>query len=157
MGRMIGRVVEIDAKDPTKAFIKFNDVNIHKWMLKGKPLSTNWMERFDPVKCVMDMKLVDFMSQGINLFIHAVKKGDIGAAKFIYDHHRIDLNGWNAEGVTALQVACLNGHKDLVKWCLERSKINIEERDINGLRAIHYAAIKYKCDKFFHKVILFTY
>jgi len=142
MGRMIGRVIKIDTNDHEKVYIKFNDVNIHKWMLKEKSLSSSWMERFDPAKCVMDMKLVDFMSQGVNLFIHAVKKGDIGAAKFIYDHHRIDFNDWNANGVTALQVACLNGHKDLVRWFLERSKINIEERDIDGLRAIHYAAIK---------------
>ncbi len=79
-------------------------------------------------------KVSDFMFK-------AVYEGDIRVAKLLFNRHGIDANLRNAEGLTLLHIACNQGHKDLVDWLINGVKLDLEEADKNGFRAIHYATM----------------
>lgn len=140
---MIGRVSGIDRKDPGKVYVNFDDQNMHTWLLKGRSLPFVWMEPFHHVESSMEKKLADFTSMGISSFLQAIGKGDLHNAKLLNGHHNIDVNSRNiVDGTTGLHFACRKGNKDLVSWLIDEAKANVEDEDISGLRAIHYAAIK---------------
>uniref|UniRef100_H2YAN9 RING-type E3 ubiquitin transferase n=1 Tax=Ciona savignyi TaxID=51511 RepID=H2YAN9_CIOSA len=67
-----------------------------------------------------------------------VQDGHVGLFQYTELYFQYRVNGQFA-GHTALQVACLNGHKDVVS-CLIQHDSDLEIEDKDGNRAIHHSA-----------------
>ena len=92
-------------------------------------------------EAALEQELHQLASMEINLFFRAVISGHLKIAKVLHNHRGVDTSTQNWEGKTALHIACEKGHKDLVEWLLDQVGVNLEQRDIEGNRAIHYAVM----------------
>ena len=138
-----GRVSGIDAENPAeKVYVNFDDPTMHKWLLKEKSLPFTWIEHYNPPEPTLDEELIDFVTKGTRLFLRAVEEENLLIVKILFNHHKIHVNARNADGTTALLVACQKGNKDLVKWLLDQAEADMEEQDYRGFRAIHHVAQK---------------
>jgi len=86
----------------------------------------------------LEEELAEMDSRAMLLFLKAVFQGKLDTAKALSSRFQVDLNGRNAGGLTALMLACQQGHDELVQWLLECGT-HLESVDNLGYRAIHHA------------------
>lgn len=86
----------------------------------------------------VEEELAEMEWKAMLLFQKAVFQGNLDAAKAISSRFQVNLNGPNTGGVTALMIACKQGHDELVQWLLECGT-HLESVDNLGYRAIHHA------------------
>ena len=132
----------IDESDPEMLYIQLDDDKIHKWLPKDEFISSKWMEPFETLQPSVEEELVELISKGVALFINAVNRGDLRVAKLLLKRAGVDVDARNADGRTALHVACQQGYKEIIKWLLDVAKADLEVTDNEGLRAIHHAVIR---------------
>ena len=128
--------------DPEMLYIQLDDDKFYKWLPKDEYLSSKWMEPFEILQPSVEEELVELISKGVALFINAVNRGDLRFAKLLLNRAGVDVNARNADGRTALHVACQQGHKEIIQWLLDVAKADLEVADNTGLRAIHHAVIR---------------
>ena len=116
----------------------------------ASPLSSTWMEPYcDPTKTAVQheeylTECTTKIDSLITSFFNAVDRGDLQLMKMLYTKLRIDLDAlWNRRGMSALQVACERGYKNVVNWLIDIIKVDLNASDAEGLRAIHYAVERY--------------
>ena len=132
----------IDESDPEMLYIQLDDDKIHKWLPKDEFISSKWMEPFETLQPSVEEELVELISKGVALFINAVNRGDLRVAKLLLKRAGVDMDARNADGRTALHVACQQGYKEIIEWLLDVAKADLEVTDNEGLRAIHHAVIR---------------
>jgi len=139
--KAVGRVVEIHPEDPLKVYVKFDNDEIHHWLPKSIHFSSSWLEKYETNHSDLEAELVEVVLKNVALFFKAVDRGDLRIAKLLHIRHGVDVDTLNTDGETALQLASEKGHKEIVKWLLNETKVDIEKSNLNGFRAIHYAVI----------------
>lgn len=141
----IGRVVAIDHADADRVFVRMDNEKIHKWLYKkGKSLPTNWMEPYESAYPAHDDEMDALAAKQLRLFFDVVDKGNLRVAQLLHHRYGVDVGTRNSiDGMTALHIACLKGHFEVVQWILEEALVDLEEEDNNGFRAIHHAAKGY--------------
>ena len=136
----VGRVTGVDEQDPEKLYIHFDNENIYKWLYKGNPLPSKWMELFDVAQPAFDRELVELAAKQMVLFFNAVKRGDLRTVKLLHKRHGVDIDVLDEVTTnTALQIASREGFKDLVEWLLEEAQAELEKPGYNDFRALHIA------------------
>lgn len=144
----VGRVTGVDEQNPEKLYIQFDNDQIYKWLYKGNPLPSKWMELFDVAQPAFDRELVELAAKQMALFFNAVKRGDLRTLKLLHKRHGVDVDALD-EGTknTALQLASKAGFKDLVEWLLDEAQAELEKPGFNGCRALHCAVTGYSTYK----------
>lgn len=141
----IGRVTGVDEQDPEKLYIHFDNDHIYKWLYKGNPLPSKWMELFAVAQPAFDRELVELAAKQMALFFNAVKRGDLRTVKLLHKRHGVDVDALDEiTKNTALQLASREGFKDLVEWLLDEAQAELEKQGFNGNRALHIAVCGYK-------------
>ena len=132
----------IDEKDPSgKVFIQFDNSELNKFLPKGASLQSAWMDPIQSAHPGIDKDLLDLVSKEVALFLKAVEEGAIRVAKLLVNRHGVDPECRNAEGKNALHIACHKGYWDLTHWLLDEVKVDMEQPDNKGFRAVHYAVL----------------
>jgi len=85
-------------------------------------------------------EIAAWIDKGSSLFIKAIEIGDLRSAQFLFEKSEFIAHAArNADGKTALHVACIKGYKNIVLWLLEDVKVFLEQEDRGGFKAIHDA------------------
>jgi len=100
------------------------------------------MVQLESAQTDADRELVEMMKKGAAAMIKAASEGDIRVAKLLHDRHGIDADVRNSEDMTLLHIACQRGHIHFVNWLINDVKVEMEEADSKGFKAIHYAAMR---------------
>ncbi len=140
----IGRVIGIIEEDSCcKLFVQFDDPSIHQWLPKSLVFPSDWMEPFQTPNPALDEELLDLASKALGLFFKAVDEGDLRLVKLLLVNYKLlDADdSRNPDGRTALHIASLKGHCDLVEWLLDEAEVDIENPDLKGSRAVHLAVL----------------
>lgn len=135
----IGRVAEVNENDPSRLYVKFDDNEIYRWLSKRIALPSAWMKPFGMADLAVEKEIAASIKKTVSLFFNAVDRGDLSNAKIFHLHHTIVADARNANGESALHVACIKGHKDIVEWLIDDVKVDIEKSSKIGHRPIHYA------------------
>ena len=135
----IGRVIGISSSHSEELLIQFDNQKICEWMPKERFLPSSWLEHYETVQPIIDEQIVELELKVVNLFYDAVYAGDLRSVHLLYACYKIDLNRRNADGQTALHLACQEGHQDIVRWLTDQKEVDIEMEDNLGYRAIHHA------------------
>ena len=145
MKGVIGQVTGIDEEDPSgKLFIEFDDSEIYDWLPKSAPLPSAWMDLYETALPSYSKELQELASKEVTLFFQAADGGDLRTAKLLHCRHGVNADeARKPDGKTALHLASLKGHYDLVQWLLEKAKVNVNKPDNRGYSAIHYAVLGY--------------
>ena len=132
----------IDQNDPSgKLYIKFDDVEIYD---ESVLLPSAWMKAYETANSAIDTELLEQASRQVaHFFFKAVDEGNCRAAKLLYSRHGVDPEARKRDGKTALHLACFKGHIDLVKWLLDKARVDMSQVDNRGFSAIHYAILGY--------------
>jgi len=127
----------------THLSVKFDDPNIGEWLPKSLVFPSDWVEPFQLVNPALDEELLDLASKALALFFKAVDEGDLRVFKLLLINYAVlDADDSNdLDGRTALHIASLKGHYELVEWLLNEAKVDIEKPDFRGFRAVHFAVI----------------
>lgn len=99
------------------------------------------MEPFQPAHLGFDKEYLQLGSNEVDLFLKVVDGGDLRSARLLYNNRGVDAEARNADGRTALHIASLKGHYDLVQWLLVGAKVDANNPDYKGYCATHYAAL----------------
>ncbi len=93
------------------------------------------------VQATFHAEIAACIDNGSSLFLKAVENGDLRGAQLLFEKGSkfIADAARNADERTALHVACVKGHKDIVQWLLDAVKMDLEKEDRNGFRAVHDA------------------
>jgi len=79
-------------------------------------------------------------SDMVNLLIEAAGEGDFHLVRELLNNYNVPVDAARkSDGVTALHLACRNGHLKIVQWLIEEKKAVIEKADSSGRRAIYFA------------------
>jgi len=78
----------------------------------------------------------------VALFFTAVEEGDLRNAKLLHDRHGVDAKARNTDGKTALHLATQRGYKELIDWLLNEAHVDVDQTDLKGYRAIHFAILQ---------------
>ena len=94
---------------------------------------------FQAVQPTFHTEIAAWIDKGSSFFLKAVEIGDLRSAQFLFEKGSkfIADSARNAGGKTALRLACSKGHKEIVQWLLDAVKMDLEEEDRNGFRAVH--------------------
>jgi hypothetical protein len=139
-----GRISHISEENPAQYYVNFDTDGIHKAVFLARPLPSAWMELNQPPKLTLEQEILDGVSKTAPLFIKAVQEGNLPAVKLLHNHHKFNYNARiNSNGMTALQIACEKGYKDLVEWLLNEANVDLDKAAEKGFRAVHYAVQKY--------------
>lgn len=103
-------------------------------------LHTTLAEEYQPP--TVEEELAEMESKAMLLFQKAVFQGNLDSTRALSSRFQVELNGRNAGGLTALMIACQQGHDELVHWLIE-SRTDREIADNLGYRAIHHAVKRY--------------
>lgn len=133
----IGHVTGVNRKDPSgNLLVQFDDSETYDWLLPSA-----WMEPFQSPNPSIDKERLELASKQVALFFRAVEVGDLRNAKLIHDHHGVDADVRNPEGKTALHLASKKGYQELIEWLLNEAKVDVDQPDSKGNRAIHFAIL----------------
>ena len=92
---------------------------------------------------VFDEELAELDAKVSNLFFDAVSMGDFRKAQLLHTRHGVDLNARrNADGQTALHIACHQGYQDIARFLFDNSSKLSDRADNLGYRPIHYAVLR---------------
>lgn len=97
------------------------------------------MKHFGLEDLSVEQEIAESIKKTVSLFFNAVDRGDLSNAKIFHLHHTIVGDARNANGESALHVACIRGHKDMAEWLIDVVKVDIETPSKIGYRPIHYA------------------
>lgn len=138
---MIGRITEVNENDSGRLYVHFDGDEIYHWLSKNEALPSGWMELVESVtEPAIEKALAELIEKAISLFFNAIDRGDLRTAKLLHLHHTVVTDARNAEGKTALQIACLKGYKDMARWLIDEVKVDVEKPSSKtGFRPIHYA------------------
>jgi len=128
--------------DPKKVVVQFDDERVYNWLDKSRSLPVRWMEEFQTILPAFDKEIDAWIANGSDLFLKAVEIGDLRSAQLLFKDRHVANAARNVDGKTALQVACIMGHKDVVLWLLDEA-MDLEKPDNSGFRAIHHAVQQY--------------
>ena len=138
----LGRVTRVSELDPEKLFIQFDNDQINKWLYKGNPLPSKWMELFETAQPSLDKELVELAAKQAALFFKAVKRGDLRTVKILHKRHGVDVDALDeTSSYTALQLACQEGYKDIIQWLLDEAQADLEKPGCDGWRALNCAVL----------------
>jgi len=121
--------------------IQLDNHKIYEWMGKESYLPSSWLEHYETVQPIIDEQIVELELKVVNLFYDAVYAGGLRSIQLLYANYKMDLNRRNADGQTALHLACREGHQDVVRWLTDQKEVDIEMEDNLGYRAIHHAVM----------------
>jgi len=99
------------------------------------------MEPFQSPNPSIDKERLDLAAKQVALFFRAVEEGDLRNAKLIHERHGVDAEAREPKGKTALHLATQRGYKGLVDWLLDEAKVDVNQPDSKGNRAIHFAIL----------------
>ena len=139
----IGRVIGISSSNSEELLIQFDNQKICEWMPKERFIPSSWLEHYETIQPIIDEQIVELELKVVNLFYDAVYAGDLRSVQLLHACCKIDLNRRNADGHTALHLACQEGHQDVAKWFIDQLKMDPEIEDNLGYRAIHHAVLRY--------------
>jgi len=132
----------MDVNDPDKLYVQFDRKGINERLIKGKSLPSVRMEEFQTIQPAFDKEIDAWIDQGSALLLKSVEIGDLRNAQRLFNEDKLIVDAaLNADGRTILHVACLKGHKDIVRWLLDSVKVQLEEPDDGGFRAIHHSIL----------------
>uniref|UniRef100_H2YAP0 RING-type E3 ubiquitin transferase n=1 Tax=Ciona savignyi TaxID=51511 RepID=H2YAP0_CIOSA len=141
----IGRVQQVypdsDIKVDVLPFLSKCSVNLKllSFEISKKSLELLFMFYTENLSILLKKLFETQVSGDINEeLVKAAGSGDAQKCEEILQRPDASVNGQFA-GHTALQVACLNGHKDVVS-CLIQHDSDLEIEDKDGNRAIHHSA-----------------
>ncbi len=80
-------------------------------------------------------------SDGLTPLLQACHEGHVEVVKCLIDHGS-NLQATCRYGYTALHIASLNGHRDIVELLLSLQAINIDQKGDEGMTALHLACRK---------------
>jgi len=99
------------------------------------------MEPFQSPNPSIDKERLDLGAKLVALFFRAVGEGDLRNAKLIHERHGVDAEARNPEGKTALHLATQKGYIELIDWLLDEAKVDVNQPNSKGYRAIHFAIL----------------
>lgn len=124
--------------------IEFDNEKIQKWFKKDEHFPSRWIDPLPTIQPSVDKELVDFIESGRTLFFNAVARGDLRIVQLLHIRGGIDINIQDDNnGMTALQIACKEGHLDIARWIIFDTKVDLEVADDGGYRALHHAIKRY--------------
>lgn len=131
--------------DPDRLYVHFDCDEIYHWLSKNEALPSGWMELVESVtEPAVEKTLAELIEKMVSLFFNAIDRGDLRTAKLLHLHHTVVTGARNADGKTALQIACLKGYNEIVKWLIDEVKVDVEKPSSKtGFRPIHYAVHRY--------------
>jgi len=131
----IGRVAsKVQVKGDEQIYLEgmdlpTKDVPIRPEWIKAVPISTKLHDKFSRMKSDM-----------VDLLIEAAGEGDAYLVRQLVTFHNVPVDsGRKSDGSTALHLACLNGHLDLIRWLILDKKADLEKEDSKGRRAVYFA------------------
>lgn len=117
---------------------------MRKWFRKDEQFPSRWIDPLQTIQPSVEKELVDFMERGRALFFNASTRGDLRIVQLLHIRGGIDINVQDgSSGMTALQIACKEGHTDIARWILYDTKVDLEVADDAGYRALHHAVERY--------------
>jgi len=125
----------------TLVFVQLYNKRVYNWLPKNQALPSAWMENYETAHPDVKEEITDLSIRSLISFFKSVENGDFLMAKLIYTNHGVHVNERNADGKTALQVACELGCKDIVEWLINEAEADLEKPDFKGFRALHYAVL----------------
>lgn len=127
--------------DPGRLYVHFDCVEIYQWLSKNEALPSEWMELVESItEPAVEKALAELIEKMVSLFFNAIDRGDLRTAKLLHLHNTVVSDTRNADGKTALHIACLKGYKDMVKWLINDVVVDVEKPSSKtGFRPIHYA------------------
>ena len=100
------------------------------------------MDVIQPVNPVIEKERLYLASKLVALFFTAVEEGDLRNAKLLHDRHGVDAEARNPDGKTALHLATQRGYKELIDWLLNEAHVDVDQTDLKGYRATHFAILQ---------------
>jgi len=133
----------MDFNDPSgKVVIRFDDPEIQQLFPSNSvSLPSAWMDPFQPTHPTSNKEFLDLASIEVDLFLKVVNEGDLRTAQQLHNRRGVDAEARNAGGMTALHIASLKGHRDIVQWLLVKAKVDVNNPDYKGYCSVHYAAL----------------
>ena len=117
---------------------------MRKWFRKDEQFPSRWIDPLPTIQPSVEKEMVDFIERGRTLFFNAATRGDLRIVQLLHIRGGIDINVQDdSSGMTALQIACKEGHTDVAKWILYDTKVDLEVTDDTGSRALHHAVERY--------------
>ena len=94
-----------------------------------------------PPLSINQNELMELFAREVAFFVRAAENGDLNLLKLLHGRYNGIVDDRRIEdGRNALHLACVNGHKEAVKWLLDVAKADLEIADEEqGFRAIHFA------------------
>ena len=148
----VGRVMGFNPLIPGELFIQFDNHKIYNWMNRSDSLPSSWLEQYEATQPVLDEELLEFDRKAVLLFNRAVYSGNLRIAKLLFARCGMNVVGQNADGLTAVQIACQQNHPEMVQWLLTTIGIDKGKSDTLGQREIHHAVMR--CNPKILKMIL---
>ncbi len=126
--------------DADKVFVQFDREEIYNWLDKDKSLPSGWIKEFQRIQPSFDQEVEAWIGKGSHLFLKAIEIGDLKSAQVLYKKdNAVVYAALNSVGRTALHIASMKDHKDIVRWLLDDIKMDLEKPDNDGSRPIHHA------------------
>ena len=73
----------------------------------------------------------------------AVDNGDLQKLISIINLHKVNVNSYSFCGMSAVQLACRDGQKEIVQWLLDQPETDLEKMGPAGHHAIYHAVYEY--------------
>jgi len=77
------------------------------------------IEKEQSIQPGLDEEITSWIEKGSTLFFKTVEIGDLKSAQLLFKNDKVVANARNADGKTALHVACIMGHKNIVEWLID--------------------------------------
>ena len=136
-------MIGIDISHPSShLLVLFDNADIPDLLPKSLSLPSSWMDVIQPVNPSIEKERLSLAYKLVALFFTAVEEGDLRSAKLLRDRHGVDAEARNPEGKTALHLATQRGYKELIDWLLDAALVDVDQPDLKGYQAIHFAIIR---------------